>query len=130
MNNLSSTSNNINNIEALDKLLNANLIDDHQVKAGLTFRILRYKKFGKSACTSKDYENISFKDTTQNDNKEINQKLFNDSLKKLKEINAESAVLDVCVYNILPKNILILNKVKNGLKLLTEFYSESFFSIR
>lgn len=118
------------NIEVLDRLLNANLIDEYQQQAGLTFRTLRYKKFGKSACSAKNYADIPSHYTAANDNDAFTQKIFSESLKKLREVNAEFAVLDACVYNISPKNILILNKVKEGLKLLAEFYNKSFFTIR
>ncbi len=116
--------------EVLDRLLNASLIDEDQQQAGITFRILRYKKFGKSSCTAKNYTNIQGPYHPANDNSEHEQKIFSESLKKLREIKADSVILDTCVYNISPKNILILNKVKEGLKILSEFYSKSFFAIK
>jgi hypothetical protein len=135
MKNLSDNSNNTKNsnslqVEVLDRLLNANLIDEQQLQAGVTFRVLRYKKFGKSSCTAKNYDTILSNYNAANDNNEFEQKIFTESLKILREINADSAVLDACIYNISPKNVLILNKVKDGLKTLTEFYNKSFFTVR
>ena len=108
-------------MELLDVALQKSVISDNEHKAGMYFRILRYRLFGKALVTAKQYD-INYGAEIYDDiSIEKIYILYNRSLDALKRVKALDDIMNICIYNIVPK-YGDLENLRNGLKELLKLY--------
>lgn len=111
--------------EPIDLLHQFQLINDEELSIAIKLRVLRNSKYGRIGPATNTAIFGIVKDNTRSFNNQDIEKLYNESINILSKYKVTKLVLDICIFNLMPKNFEEVEKLKQAFQLLSKLYSKN-----